>query len=188
MAEALRQIHAAGVIHRDLKPSNIVLAEGTPVVIDFGVAAAAEASALTATGAILGSAGWMAPEQVRGETTTPASDVFAWGAVVAYAASGTLPFGTGAGHAVAYRIINEEPTIGPLDEPLGSLVRAALTKDPAARPSVDELVRTLSDGEEPTQVISRTWVGPPRLHRSRLRLCYRLAGVAAGCGPSLPPW
>ncbi|MFD7504225.1 DUF4328 domain-containing protein [Streptomyces sp. NPDC059850] len=143
---ALRDIHGAGLIHRDLKPSNILITIDGPRVIDFGIARALDAvsgnSNLTATGAVVGSPGFMSPEQVRGETVTTASDVFCLGSVLAFAATGRQPFGrVDSGiHALMYRIAQEEPDLEGLPEGLLGLVTACLSKDPAQRPSVPDLI------------------------------------------------
>ncbi|MEU0840166.1 DUF4328 domain-containing protein [Streptomyces sp. NPDC005962] len=144
---ALRDIHGAGLIHRDLKPSNILITIDGPRVIDFGIARALDAvgggnSNLTVTGAVVGSPGFMSPEQVRGETVTTASDVFCLGSVLAFAATGRQPFGrVDSGiHALMYRIAQEEPDLEGLPEGLLSLVSACLSKDPAQRPSVQDLI------------------------------------------------
>lgn len=141
LAHALTNIHAAGIVHRDLKPSNVMLTIEGPRVIDFGVARALESvseSGLTMTGAVIGSPGFMAPEQVRGEAVTPASDVFCLGSVLAYAATGTLPFGgTESGvHALLFRVAEEEPDLEGVPGGIAELVRACLAKDPADRPSL----------------------------------------------------
>ncbi|MFF4587938.1 protein kinase [Streptomyces sp. NPDC001388] len=158
LAHALTNIHAAGIVHRDLKPSNVMVTIEGPRVIDFGVARALETvtdSGLTRTGAVIGSPGFMAPEQVRGEQITPASDVFCLGSVLAYAATGTLPFGGDEGggvHAVLLRITEEEPDLAGVPEGIADLVRACLRKDPAARPSLAWILErtgagdTVSDG------------------------------------------
>ncbi|MET0913381.1 MAG: serine/threonine-protein kinase, partial [Acidimicrobiales bacterium] len=109
LAEAVDTIHRSGVTHRDLKPGNVLLAEDQPVVVDFGVATATEATSITVVGTVMGSPGWMAPEQVTGGAPSPAMDVFAWGTLVTWAATGRNPFGTGRPEAVAYRIIHDEP-------------------------------------------------------------------------------
>ncbi|MFC4330140.1 protein kinase [Streptomyces andamanensis] len=145
LAEALRDIHAAGLVHRDLKPSNVLVTIDGPRVIDFGIARALETvadSGLTRTGALLGSPGFMAPEQVRGDRITPACDIFCLGSVLAYAATGTLPFGTADSgvHALMYRIAQEEPDLDALPEGIADLVRACLRKDPAARPALEEIL------------------------------------------------
>ncbi|MEU1147884.1 serine/threonine-protein kinase [Streptomyces sp. NPDC005863] len=144
LASALRDIHAAGIVHRDLKPSNVLVTIDGPRVIDFGIARALETvtdGGLTRTGALVGSPGFMAPEQVRGDRITPACDVFCLGSVLAYAASGALPFGTANSgvHALMFRIAQEEPDLTGLPESLTELIGACLRKDPAARPSLDEI-------------------------------------------------
>lgn len=145
LAHALANIHAAGIVHRDLKPSNVMLTIEGPRVIDFGIARALETSpgeGLTRTGSLVGSPGFMAPEQVRGDRITPASDVFCLGSVLAYAATGRLPFGsTGGGeHAVLFRIAQEDPDLSGLPEGIADVVRDCLRKDPASRPSLDAIL------------------------------------------------
>jgi serine/threonine protein kinase len=168
LAEALTAIHAAGVIHRDLKPGNVLLTQGGPKVIDFGIAQALDATAVTKTGMIVGSPGFMAPEQILGEAGQPA-DVFAWGLTVAYAASGQSPFGTGPTDAILYRIAHEAPDLSSVPEQLRSLVEATLAKDPAVRPTAPDLLRQLASAfgqpddpaDAPTQsVLARTWLPP----------------------------
>ncbi|MFJ4922458.1 serine/threonine-protein kinase [Streptomyces sp. NPDC088725] len=148
LAHALHAIHDAGLIHRDLKPSNILLTIDGPRVIDFGIVHALNTlpdSYRTRAGAVMGSPGFMAPEQVRGDGVSPASDVFCLGAVLAYASTGRPPFGTaGDGlHALMFRIAEEEPDLVGLPEgpdAIGALVRGCLAKDPRHRPTPDELV------------------------------------------------
>ena len=146
LAHALTNIHAAGIVHRDLKPSNVMVTIEGPRVIDFGVARALETAAgdggLTRTGAMVGSPGFMAPEQVRGDRITPACDVFCLGSVLAYAATGTLPFGAASSgvHALMFRIAEEEPDLSGVPEGIADLVRACLRKDPASRPTLEEIL------------------------------------------------
>jgi eukaryotic-like serine/threonine-protein kinase len=147
LALALRDIHGAGLIHRDLKPSNILITIDGPRVIDFGIARALETIAgvgtnLTVAGAVIGSPGFMSPEQVRGEAVTTASDVFCLGSVLAFAATGRQPFGnvTSGVHALLYRIAQEEPDLVGLPEGLRELVTGCLHKDPAVRLSVEDVV------------------------------------------------
>ncbi|OQR61020.1 serine/threonine protein kinase [Streptomyces maremycinicus] len=158
LAHALANIHAAGIVHRDLKPSNVMVTIEGPRVIDFGVARALESvtgdSRLTQTGAVIGSPGFLAPEQLRGDPVTPASDVFCLGSVLTYAATGSLPFGSAdsAAHALMFRIAEDEPDLSGVPEGIADLVRACLRKDPAARPSLDRVLEltgvddTVSDG------------------------------------------
>ncbi|MFI2202861.1 serine/threonine-protein kinase [Streptomyces sp. NPDC020192] len=147
LAHALKDIHAAGIVHRDLKPSNVLVTIDGPRVIDFGIARALETTSLggeglTHTGALVGSPGFMAPEQVRGDRITPACDVFCLGSVLAYAATGALPFGTAnsGGHALMFRIAQEEPDLAGVPEGIADLVRDCLRKDPGARPSLDAIL------------------------------------------------
>lgn len=160
-AEALRQVHRAGVVHRDLKPSNVILTPDTPVIIDFGIAAAGEATALTATGMIIGSAGWMAPEQILGHQAGPPADVFSWGGLVAYAATGRPPFGEGRPEALSYRIVHGEPDLDGLDSTLREIVGQAMDPDPQQRPSLDAILRSLAGTADETLVaegIAMTWL------------------------------
>ncbi|MGW5674774.1 serine/threonine-protein kinase [Streptomyces sp. NPDC003860] len=151
LAHALRSIHGAGLIHRDLKPSNILIGIDGPRVIDFGIARALEAatdSGLTRTGAIVGSPGYMSPEQVRGGPVTPAADVFCLGSILAFAATGRPPFGStdSSGHAVMYRIAQEEPDLTGVPDGLVDLVRDCLRKEPAERPDLAAvLARTATE-------------------------------------------
>ncbi len=108
LVEALQAIHACGVVHRDLKPANVLLATDGPRVIDFGISRAAGRTALTAAGMVFGTVGYMSPEQAEGTPAGPASDVFALGCVIAYAATGAGPFGTGTAAAVLYRVVHAE--------------------------------------------------------------------------------
>ncbi|MGW4752107.1 protein kinase domain-containing protein [Streptomyces chartreusis] len=145
LAHALKDIHAAGIVHRDLKPSNVLVTIDGPRVIDFGIARALETvdeSGLTRTGALVGSPGFMAPEQVRGDRITPACDVFCLGSVLAYAATGRLPFGSvdSGPHAVMFRIAQEEPDLEGMPEGIAELVRDCLRKDPGARPTLDRVL------------------------------------------------
>ncbi|WP_431995030.1 serine/threonine-protein kinase [Streptomyces griseoflavus] len=159
LAHALKDIHAAGIVHRDLKPSNVLVTIDGPRVIDFGIARALETvtdGGLTRTGALVGSPGFMAPEQVRGDRITPACDVFCLGSVLAYAATGALPFGTANSgvHALMFRIAQEEPDLQRMPEGLTGLVRDCLHKDPAARPTLDQVLERT--GAEDTVVGGRS--------------------------------
>ena len=166
LAEALTVIHAAGIVHRDFKPSNVILTEAGPKVIDFGIAQALDATSMTRTGMMVGSAGFMAPEQISGRPG-PAADIFVWGVTVAYAATGQPPFGSGDTHAVLYRVMHGDPDIAGVPDPLRSLVAVALTKDPDRRPTAGQLLDQLTGSsmassarvqDSPTQtILARTW-------------------------------
>ncbi|MET7857785.1 protein kinase [Streptomyces sp. NPDC005318] len=152
LARALQGIHSAGLIHRDLKPSNILLTIDGPRVIDFGIARALDTATdggLTRTGSLVGSPGFMAPEQVRGERVTPACDVFCLGSVLAYASTGRLPFSAADNevHAVLFRIAQEDPDLTGVPADLADLVRDCLLKNPAARPTTDAILERLVEGE-----------------------------------------
>jgi serine/threonine protein kinase len=145
LAEALEAIHAAGVVHRDLKPSNVLLASDGPRVIDFGISVTDEGSALTQTGTVVGTPGFMSPEQLAsGRQVGAASDVFSLGAVLAFAATGAGPFGSGTPHALHYRIVHEEPDLTALPPLLGTVVARCTAKDPQVRPTVAELLAELA--------------------------------------------
>ncbi|MFK0293564.1 serine/threonine-protein kinase [Streptomyces sp. NPDC090442] len=163
LARALRSIHAAGIIHRDLKPSNVLLTIDGPRVIDFGIARALEGvttSVATQTGSAVGSPGFMAPEQVRGTPLTPACDVFCLGSVLVYAATGHQPFGsaTTLPHAMMYRIAEEEPDLTALPEGLRPLVVDCLAKDPAGRPTPEELVTRAEGAPDTTGADDEPWL------------------------------
>jgi len=144
LVEALEAIHACGVVHRDLKPANVLLATDGPRVIDFGIARAADGTSLTAAGVVFGTPGYMSPEQAEGLDAGPASDVFALGCVVAYAATGMGPFGTGTAAAVMYRVVHAEPVLDGVPPRLREVIAACLAKDRAARPALRTLARAIS--------------------------------------------
>ncbi|MEO3828474.1 PQQ-binding-like beta-propeller repeat protein [Actinomadura sp. B10D3] len=149
LAEALASIHAAGVVHRDLKPSNILLAGDGPRVIDFGISRSADDSVLTATGALVGSAGYMAPETVTGTESGPASDVFSLGAVLTFAATGRGPFGTGPTPVLLHRIVHDPPDLTAVPTgALRELISACLDKDARRRP----LPRTMAPAPVPKAI------------------------------------
>nr|WP_091270358.1 serine/threonine-protein kinase [Parafrankia irregularis] len=146
VATALGAIHAAGIVHRDLTPANVLLSPVGPKVIDFGLARA-QLNTTTVSqqiGRVVGTPGYMAPEQILDEPITPAADVFAWGGVVIYAGTGRPPFGSGPTDAVLYRIVHEPPRLDGLPDELRGLVELALSRDPGARPSAEELREQLA--------------------------------------------
>jgi len=145
LAEGLVAVHEAGVVHRDLKPSNILLSPKGPRIIDFGIAWATGASTLTHVGTAVGSPGFLAPEQVRGAAVTPATDVFAFGATLAYAATADSPFGQGSSEVMLYRVVHEEPDLAGVPDALAPLVHACLAKDPSERPSTVQLAERLAE-------------------------------------------
>jgi Protein kinase domain len=139
LAGALAAVHAAGVVHRDLKPSNVMLLGELPVVIDFGIAQGPDATRLTMTGMFMGTPGFLAPEVIEGQASGEASDIHAWGATVAFAATGHPPFGSGSYEAIFYRIVNGQPDLTGAPSSLLPLLKAALARDPALRPAAVQL-------------------------------------------------
>ncbi len=139
LAHALAEIHAAGVVHRDLKPGNVMLSAGDPVIIDFGIAHIADATKLTQTGIVMGTPGYLAPEVIQGEVSSPASDVHAWGATVAFAATGQAPFGTGTFQTIFFRVLNGQAQLTGVPGALMPLVAAALSPGPRNRPTAQLL-------------------------------------------------
>jgi serine/threonine protein kinase len=150
LVEALQAIHACGVVHRDLKPANVLLATDGPRVIDFGIARAADGTSLTAAGVVFGTPGYMSPEQAEGRDAGPASDVFALGCVLSYAAAGMGPFGTGTAAAILYRVVHGEPVLDGVPPRLRAVIAGCLAKDPAARPSLRALSGAIAGGMDTT--------------------------------------
>jgi hypothetical protein len=145
LAESLGAIHAAGVVHGDLKPSNVLLAEDGPRVIDFGISQAAEASVATGTDLMIGSPGYMSPEQVLGSDLSAASDMFSLGAVLTFAATGRGPFGSGSNAALMYRLVNSPASLGSVPGELRGLIGKCLAKHPGDRPTARELLTQVGE-------------------------------------------
>jgi outer membrane protein assembly factor BamB len=143
LAEGLRAVHASGLVHRDLKPGNVLLAADGPRLIDFGIAQVVDGTRLTTTGGVLGTPSYMSPEQARGDSVGPPSDIFSLGGVVHFAATGQPPFGSGIPAALLYKIVFGEPDLDGLPPQLRSLVAACLDKNPAARPTPAQLATAL---------------------------------------------
>lgn len=144
LAEALTVIHQHGIIHRDLKPANVLLASDGPRVIDFGISRALDMSGATTTGVVVGTASFMSPEQAEGLPVGPATDVFALGCVLAYAATGVGSFGTGTPASIIYRIVHAEPQLDHIPEPLQGFIARCLIKDPSRRPTLPELMTAIT--------------------------------------------
>lgn len=151
-ATALAAIHEAGIVHRDFKPANVLLGRDGPRVVDFGIARVAD-SAVTVTSSVVGTPAYMAPEQLAGAYVGPAADVFAWACVMVFAGTGTPPFGDDSLPAVITRILNQEPFLGDLPEPLRSVVYACLAKDPGARPQMRDVLLRLLGGQRATTIV-----------------------------------
>ncbi|WP_263106502.1 serine/threonine-protein kinase [Kitasatospora sp. DSM 101779] len=180
LAEALKAVHGLGLVHRDVKPSNVLLALDGPRLIDFGISRALEATTpLTRSGFVIGSPGYLSPEQAEGRTVDPASDVFSLGAVLAYAATGVPPFGAGVSTPVLlYRVLHEEPDLGGLDtaDPeLRDLVSACLAKNPAERPTPARIGERLAAGDSAAadRLTERGWL-PSEIAGSLARLAVEL--------------
>ncbi|MEV5378346.1 serine/threonine-protein kinase [Streptomyces nondiastaticus] len=152
VAEALQAIHGAGLVHRDLKPSNVLLASDGPRVIDFGIARAADATALTASGVTVGTPAFMAPEQASGAEVTTATDVFALGQLAVFAATGTSAYGNGPSHAVLYRIVHQDPDLSGVPAVLRDLVTRCLTKTPDQRPALSTVIDLCRAAGDHTQL------------------------------------
>ncbi|MFI8185223.1 bifunctional serine/threonine-protein kinase/ABC transporter substrate-binding protein [Actinacidiphila glaucinigra] len=163
LADALTAVHTAGVVHRDVKPGNVLLALDGPRLIDFGIAHAAGATALTAPDAVIGTPGFLAPEQAqaRAGEVGPPSDVFSLGCVLAYTASGRRPFGTGYAAGVLLRTVHEEPDLADVPGELQALIGACLAKDPTSRPTAAEVAAALGD---PRALLAREMPEAPRAH------------------------
>ncbi|MHC5903923.1 serine/threonine-protein kinase [Streptomyces sp. S6] len=167
VAEALAAIHEVGVVHRDLKPSNVLLASDGPRVIDFGISTAPDATAHTTQGATIGTPQYMAPEQASSGEITPATDVFALGQTVAFAALGEPLYGNGPALNVMYRIVNSEPDLSAVPERLRPILARCLESDPQKRAAPAEIVAWCRRELGPEADISggpevwREVVGPP---------------------------
>src|ERR1700758_2681380 len=150
LVEAMAAIHACGVVHRDLKPANVLLATDGPRVIDFGISRAIDGTVLTAAGVVFGTPGYMSPEQAEGKPAGPASDMFALGCVIAYAAAGAGPFGTGTAAAVLYRVGHAEAALDGVPPAMREILAGCLAKDPAARPTPAALAAAIASQNQDT--------------------------------------
>jgi hypothetical protein len=143
LADALAAVHGAGVLHRDVSPANVVLGPDGPVLVDFGIARFAEATTLTMTGTIMGTAGWLAPELLRDDEVTAAADIWSWGAVLAFAATGRPPADGSRAEVVLRRVLDGDLDLRGLPPWLDRIVRRCLDPDPTRRPTAHDLVTDL---------------------------------------------
>src|SRR5215469_13655851 len=193
LAAAIAAIHAAGVVHRDLKPGNVMLCDGQPVVIDFGIAHIPDSTRLTQTGMVMGTPGYLAPEVIEGQPSSGGSDVHSWGATVAFAATGRPPYGSGTFQTIFFRVLQGKAELTGVPSALLPLVVAALATEPQARPPArwlaDRCAELPLSGGLPADVgpngtrLSTAAVGAPLangLNGSRLR------AARAGVAPLVP--
>ncbi|GAA2076560.1 PQQ-binding-like beta-propeller repeat protein [Actinomadura alba] len=178
LARALTVIHRAGVLHRDLKPSNLVLTPDGPRVVDFGIARPDWADTITVPGALLGTPGYIPPERIRDRRSGREGDVFAFGAVLVYAATGEGPFGDGSAPVLLYRTQSEEPRLDALraavdDAQLIEIIMSCLARDPRRRPTAEELAGRFTEAPDP---VGTRWL-PDEV----------AASVTDAGGPQRPP-
>src|SRR6202044_1079771 len=150
LTEAMAAIHACGGAHRNLKPAKVLMARDGPWVIDFGISRATDGTMLTAAGVVFGTPGYMSPEQAEGKPAGPASDMFALACVIAYAASGAGPFGTGTVAAVLYRVVHAEAALDRVPPALRDILAGCLAKDPAARPTPAAVAAAIASQNQDT--------------------------------------
>ncbi len=195
LSSALEAIHAAGVVHRDLKPGNVLILDGDPVVIDFGIAHVADDVRLTMTGLVMGTPGYLSPEVVNGSAVTEATDWWGWAATLAFAASGRAPFGRGPTDVVIDRVRRGEADLSGVDERLRPLLLAALSPDPSLRPGAPEVLAALERfalGGEATVAdpTSRLATPPTRPYAAPVPVPGSIAGTVAPqpySPPAVPP-
>jgi len=191
LTEALKAVHTVGVVHRDLKPSNVLLAEDGPRVIDFGISWLGGSSPITQVGALMGTPPYMSPEQCKGEPAGPPSDVFSLGSVLAFAATGAAPFGSGQG--VIFRIVHEEPELEAVPVALRKLIGGCLAKAPGDRPDLDTLLGELALAVPPAGSFRETAIRGAADRGTADRRTAHLSGAGslgagpAGREPSWPP-
>ncbi|KUP96494.1 WD40 repeat domain-containing serine/threonine protein kinase [Thermobifida cellulosilytica] len=172
LAEGLTAIHSCGLVHRDFKPGNIILAADGPRIIDFGIARPTDASTMTQTGAVIGTLSYMSPEQVQGQPVGRASDIFSFGTVLAFAATGQSPFAAETLGAIVMRLISPPPELPQLSPDLRELIRACWAQRPDERPTAADLLARIGGRA------GADWP-PPHLAD--------LVGTALPVGAAVPP-
>jgi serine/threonine protein kinase len=183
LAEGLGAVHAARVVHRDLKPANVLLAPDGPRITDFGISRALADAALTDSGIAFGTPSFMSPEQGAGKVAGPSSDIFSLGSVLVYAATGRAPFGTGQASEIFYRILYDDPDISGVPAQIRPLIARCLAKDPALRPSADQIMAGAS-ASSPEAGPSPAYLGKvlPQYDLS----AFRGRGLASLAAPTQP--
>ncbi|MER0479723.1 serine/threonine-protein kinase [Streptomyces sp. Edi2] len=179
LAEAIASFHRGGLVHRDLKPSNVLLVDDGPRVIDFGISKALETTGgtdLTKAGTVLGTPGFMSPEQALGQPVGPPSDVFSLGSLLVYAVTGAGPFGDGSSHALLFRVVYEAPDLSAVPDGLRGLVQDCLHKSPEGRPTADALLARLAG-------VPRARVPDPRIAPRPVAETVSDADALAATGP-----
>ncbi|MEO3978929.1 PQQ-binding-like beta-propeller repeat protein [Streptomyces sp. CAU 1734] len=188
LAEALRDIHRAGVVHRDLKPSNVLLAPDGPKVIDFGISRPADSDLRTETGKLIGTPPFMAPEQFqRPREVGPSADVFALGAVLVYAATGRGPFDSDSPYIVAYQVVHNEPDLTGVPDDLVPLLKRCLAKEPAERPTPYEVMVALRQSTPSASYDTQAYIPEPRTPDPRERVPAVIGGFPGAARPAEPP-
>jgi len=165
LAGTLAAVHGVGVVHRDLKPANVMLVDGEPILIDFGIARSADEARITRTGLVMGTPGYLSPELIYGDPVTTATDWWAWGATLAFAATGRQPFGNGPIETILARVRTGECDVDGVDPPLRRLLERALTVDPDRRPTAVELLpavdAVIAGAATEPSAVDRHRAGPP---------------------------
>jgi serine/threonine protein kinase len=184
LAEGLAAIHVRGLVHRDLKPGNVIMAADGPRIIDFGIARSVDAStAITTTGAVVGTLAYMSPEQIRGEVAGSASDVFSLGSVLGFAATGRPPFGSDSAVSIMFRVVNQSPDLaGVADAKLRELIAGCLAKSPRDRPPVRVILAALSS-EVPVPTAASAPAGAVPLSAGNSPSTQTRPPMPAGTGP-----
>jgi hypothetical protein len=182
LAEGLSAIHAAGVIHRDLKPSNVLLALDGPRIIDFGISSALDAPSLTGTGLMIGSPGFMSPEQAEGMPVGPSSDIFSLAGVLIFAWRGEGPFGSGDTAALLYRVVHGTPNLDQVPDKIRPLISRCLSRSAAARPTAAEFLAELT-AAYPTAADLADWLPARLVEFSAQRVASAGAAPAADVQP-----